>query len=106
VRTGAAAAAGYAIASAALVALSSTAPGFAALVVLQVATGALVGRWSAVLFPIPVLPVLEGLIDPNPSEDIRGFVAVAALALFVWAPVACALVALGVGGRKLVERRR
>ena len=80
--------------------------GVAAIVVLaalHVALGLAVGRWWVLLLPIPLLAILLA-----PSTDCTGDLCgngVYAFFLVWYAGVACALVAVGVGARRLIVRR-
>jgi hypothetical protein len=75
---------------------------FLALAALQVALGIAVGRWWAVLLPIPLLAIL--LATAGCNGDLCG-AGTRALFLALYAGIACALVAVGVVAHQLIVSR-
>ena len=96
----------YASLATGLVAASSTVPGFFGLVALQIVLGWVANRKWALLLPVVCLPLLEGWLDPNPSEDIRGFASLAEFTLALFVPIALALVGIAIGVRRIADGRR
>jgi hypothetical protein len=75
---------------------------FLMLLAVHVALGVAVGRWWALLLPPPLLAILLATADCTGELCGGGFYA---FFLAWYAGVACALVALGVVSRRLIERQ-
>jgi hypothetical protein len=69
---------------------------------LQVGVGFAAGTWWAILLPVLLVPIA---VPAGYGEGVGQEVPIW-LYLVLWLPVAVVLVAVGVGLRKLVERRR